>query len=344
MTFGEPRRSAVYAQNTTDVTIHLMPEASAAFHVVDAITGAPIERFGFEIGKAPSRHSSSSRAELPLEHHPGGKLLASVSPQRHTLRIQAPGYAPQSSSFSPRQTIRLEPEGRIRGRIVFEGWPVPEATIRIERAWLAEEPDTLLECYENEEWDGGYDLDDYTGRLRTVSSDAEGHFELGELARGTYEVGVTASVGAPRTLRTVQVVAGETLDLGDLELHSAAGVRGRVIVGAGVVASGLILHREHSLDDELDDVTIGPDGRFELTGLTAGEHRLTIEDMPGVVLAMRSREASRSGSRSSPRWASGSPGNRSRSGPGKNEPSSSASRPPRSKFCFLRTSRSPRWA
>jgi hypothetical protein len=282
----------LYEPGASGITIRLQRALQTTFRVVDARTGEPVERFGFKVDRKPDDTwgSSTEREELPIKAHPGGELTTSADPARHAYSIQAPGYGPQREPVvheapdAPRQTIRLAPEGRIRGRVVFEGRPVPKATARVGRAPLPRDPAAAED--DSERWyaESDYDLDEYTGRLRMVSTDADGAFELGELAAGTYEVELSASVGAPRTLDGLRVEAGETLDLGDVELAAGASVHGHVLVGFGASAPGL----EVLLDDTWDEngSTVGADERYRFDGLAPGEHSLVVEDVPGVVLDM----------------------------------------------------------
>ncbi len=280
-----------FEPGTTDIEIVLQRAVETTFVVVSAASGEPMERFGLSIsrGSGEQWHTSTAKGDELVQEIPGAEVTFCAEPGEHSYSIEAPGYAPQheevahDSEESPRQTIRLEAEGRLRGRVLFDGEPVPQATVRVERCRFlrpGEDPNAERDIFD----DGMmFDLDGYVGRLRLHTTDAHGVFDIGELATGTWRVELSAAVGSPRSLEELRVTAGELLDLGDLALIAGATVRGRVVVGTGASAPGLVVFLD---GDDDNGRTVSADGTVELRGLAPGEHSLVVEDSPGIVLDM----------------------------------------------------------
>lgn len=267
----------------TDARIVMVPAVMTTFIVVDARTGDPVERFGLRIGPRPTNRWSHwvVDTEVPLRDVIDGLLTLPAEPWEDAYSIQAPGHGPQFEAVrhetddTSRQVIRLRPEGRIRGRVTFDGVPFSRAIVRVDRG-------QLLDGAPHRPRPHGFDLDAYTGRLRTLITGDDGSFELGELAAGTYRVQVTASVGAPLTLVELRVAAGETLDLGELAIGAGATLRGRVLVGSALVPTGLTL----SIDEEWGMMSARTEagGTFSFEGLPPGDVMLFVDDLPGLVL------------------------------------------------------------
>jgi len=204
---------------TTDVEIVLRRAVRTTFVVVSAATGEPVDRLGLSIvEKTPENCSLPTESEeLRLRDVPGGEVTLFADPALHEYCIQAPGYAPQrarvahESPESARHTIRLEAEGRLRGRVLLDGEPIAKATVRLERCRVPLPGVDPTE--ERPFWQRGYvwDLDGFTGRRRMCTTDAQGRFEIAELATGTYRVEVTATVGAPLVREELHVTGGDVL-------------------------------------------------------------------------------------------------------------------------------------
>jgi len=291
VTFGEGPRRPMHRPGTTGLEILLRGEVRTEFKVVDANTGRPVERFGLRIGKKPndSWGSSAERRDVPLRDHPGGMVTLAANPKKHAYSIQAPGYAPQRESVQydtadqARQTIRLEAEARILGRVLLGEQPVAGATVRLKSGSAPRRRPSTPESSSPGQDAGRAPLDEFTGRLRLLTTDGDGRFDIGELAVGTYRVELNAPGVCPLIERQLVVRSGQVLDLGDLRLIAGGTVRGRVVFGFGIAAPEL----EVRLDGARTEARrIGPGGTFEFSGLGAGRYQLIIGDLPGVVLGV----------------------------------------------------------
>lgn len=275
----------------TDVVIVLVGMQETTFVVVDAGSGEPIERFGLSLEKA-SRTSwdSGGDSRAPkLADVPGGEKTLPTDAENFHALVRAPGYAPLTCKIKhdegglPRQTVRLERESRLRGRLLFQGSPVASATVQIRRCLFLKSGAPRPAEIDPFDSDATYDLDSFTGRRRRASTDEAGVFEFGELAEGTYSLVVTPIAGAPIELEELRVPAGGLLDLGDLVQAQGGSVRGRVILAGGVTVTGLELRLADG-GPRRQKTTVDADGEFELTGIKAGEHALRVRRLDGVLL------------------------------------------------------------
>ena len=288
-------RGELIEPGTTDVEVVMVRELRTTFAVVRAVDGAPVERFGLEVVLRPSGGWSSSgdRSDVALQDAPGGELTLPADPEKHDLKVQAPGFAPQvlqvahdegDEGGDARQTIRLEPAGVLRGRVLFEGAPVPGAIVRVERDWFMKDGQPRLAEFDPFDERVTYDLGKFTGRLRILSAGDDGVFEVGELATGTYRLELSADVGSPFVREELHVTAGETLDLGDLPLVAGGVVRGQVVLAGGVSPAGLEVVLDSSWDGQV--IATDGDGAFEFKGVAPGAHTLKVEHKAGVLLGM----------------------------------------------------------
>lgn len=289
-TFGEEqgKRGRVFEPGTTNIEIELVRETETTFIVVDASSGAPVERFGISVGDKPgASHSSITRKEIPLIAHPDGVFIAPADPKKHGIRIQASGYAPQhipvehESETSARQVIGLLQEGRLHGRVVFAGEPVPHPSVRVLRCLLLKpgrkrkaEPD----IFDNSMT---HDMGEYVGRLRMLTGDATGGFALGGLAKGTYRIEVSASVGSPRIMEDVHIKAGETLELADVVLAEGASVQGRILLDGGMPSSSIVVHLDSLWNGE--ESTVNAADEFAFRGVAPGKHELLVDRSDGLL-------------------------------------------------------------
>jgi hypothetical protein len=284
------REGLVLQPGASDEVVALERAETMTFLVVDGDKGGAVERFGLRVARRFGENSSSSvdTDEVPIEDC-GGRVTRVADLAKDQISVQAEGYAPLVAHVAPDevggslQTVRLAPAAVLRGRVLHAGLPAPGATVRVERCEVKLDPDepdlTGEERLFSENY--GFDLDRFSGRRRVVLGDGEGCFVLGDLAAGTYTVEVRADVGAPLVRAGVALAEGAALELGDLELPPAGAVEGVVYTNADIPPAGLVVHLDNTWDGL--SARVAADGSFRFDGLAAGEHRLIVEDTPGVL-------------------------------------------------------------
>jgi RNA polymerase sigma-70 factor (ECF subfamily) len=120
-------------------------------------------------------------------------------------------------------------------------------------------------------------FDDGSGER--VETDAEGRARLERLAPGMRELSVWAT-GFAGVHRSLRLAPGETLDLGELELHPPVRVRGRVLAPDGAGASAQLAYtvvgRDGLAIDALTKLSARTalNGQFDLKQLESGRLRL----------------------------------------------------------------------
>jgi hypothetical protein len=290
LTWGEEgrKRGVEIEPGTVDLEVVLIKFIETTFAVVDAASGLPIERFGLGVHKSKSRSlGSSSAQDEELMDVPGGEQTLPADPLLHEVRIQAPGHAPlrlrvkHDEEGTPRQTVALEKEGRIRGRVVFEGKGVAGARLRLDRCLFMKSGAPRPAEIDIFGGDATYDLDDFSGRTRWFESDEAGAFELDELATGTYRVEIKAGVGTVLVVEDLRVTAGAVLDAGDLILELGGTVHCRVVLSGGATGAGLKVYLDKLYTGQ--EVVVGNSGEFEFTRVRAGEHELHVSSHEGLV-------------------------------------------------------------
>jgi carboxypeptidase family protein len=169
--------------------------------------------------------------------------------------------------------LRVTAPGRVAVRRQLAPAPV-EVEIRLDRAacligrFVGDRPEYFIVTrgFGEDAWRKSVDLDG-------------GGFRLEGVPPGRLHLLVTIQ-DRTTLVRTVIVEAGQTLDLGDLDVRPAARVRGRVFGPDGAPLGGVeVVHRHSHSMDPLSRASSGPDGAFELA----------ITRMPGAILAF-SRE------------------------------------------------------
>jgi hypothetical protein len=176
----------------------------------------------------------------------------------------------------------MEPAARIVGAVLHGGQPVGRAAVRLECALVKLDPSLPDEFGDDRLFSDNYasDLDEFTGAHRMVTTTPDGRFALESLAAGTYRLRVSGASGAPLEL-DLAVGAGQTLDLGAVELPSPGAVAGRVLAPPGVSPAGLQVFLGDPWDEVAADVEA--DGSFRFDGLEEGDHVLTIEPAAGLL-------------------------------------------------------------
>lgn len=268
-----------FAPGTKDIRIVLRRNETITFRVVDAATRAPIESFGIALDEklAPGTYTTRFRRGAEIEAHPGGRVTLSASAAKHEVLVRAAGYTPYEGPIvvDPASrdvvTVALSAASSLRGRIVRGGSAIAGVAVTMQRESLRADG-TPSEIVGTMGTNVRFDVGGYTGRLREVTSDAEGRFAFDEVAPGTYALTARGSGVAAQIRRGVVVATGGT-DLGDWILGADAILRGRLLAPAGVDPVGYTVRVDGLGQPELR--ISAPDGSFEFTGLAPGAHVVT---------------------------------------------------------------------
>jgi len=261
-----------------ELRVELRRKPEMTFVVVDAATRAPIERFWLGLRDKPA---SNQTVSLPNENepadHPGGELRMPAASTSQELFVRAPGYAPaqldvrEDTPGSTRQTVALQAESRLAGRIVLGEKPVA-ALVQLEREAYARDgrpAQQLMLGASSPGW--RTDLSQFEGRERSHRCDESGTFEFGELSPGTYRLLITGSAGGEHWVREIRLSPPGRKDLGDVALPSGATIAGSVIMPAGASPAGLKVRLQGASDRTQE---LGDTGEFRLEGLAAGKYFL----------------------------------------------------------------------
>lgn len=287
-----------HESGATGVMLLLPRMTTARFRVLDAQRDEPIERFGLKLLRARSpgkTHYSTSGDDQPaaVERHPGGEVLLSADPRWHDVTLVAPGRADLRARVAwdregeQVMTLRMEPEGVLRGRVVSGGVPVPRVGIELEGDHVAlvpgASPDDDMAVLLGH-W--GRDLDEFAARERLRGGDDDGSFEVVGLAEGTYELTLSAPGSSPRLIEGLAITAGEVLDLGDIELARPAELSGRVLLG-GAPTEGLQLYlSEEARTWPTNGIlqVLDAEGRFRFVDLAERDYFLRLRESDGRVI------------------------------------------------------------
>ena len=171
------------------------------------------------------------------------------------MSASAPGfamaYATAEAGGEPVDVV-LEVGGAITGRVVDAGGsPVEEARITAEAGDRARGP-------------GGF----HSAR----ADEGDGSFLMPDVAPGTYDLGVEASVLGEAARAGVRVAAGRTTDVGTIALARGGTLQGVVVDAEGRGIPGATVHadRDANRRTNLLQTQTGSTGAFELSGLPMG--------------------------------------------------------------------------
>ncbi|HEV8111823.1 MAG TPA: carboxypeptidase-like regulatory domain-containing protein [Planctomycetota bacterium] len=284
---------AVFEAGQSDVRIVLKRAARFTFRVVDAGTGAPVERFGIAIERIPTQRFTWGRfSETPeLEDHPGGTVERGATPSQQEVGIVAPGYAPLQAPVASDpgaslvQTLRLARGGTISGRITVSDRPLPNAVLLLAGDRVKIDPSLPDADFELLDTNKRLDVSELAAREQQFATDTQGAIRIDGLAAGTYRLTITARGAAHRELRGIAVAEARTRDLGNIQLEPESTIHGRVVLKPGLPVPGLRVWLESG--DRMTSVSL--DGSFSFEGVESGEHVLRLVTHPPEVLESVSR-------------------------------------------------------
>jgi hypothetical protein len=198
--------------------------------------------------------------------------VTSVQPApRMVLLVEPRGMAPKIftnlATGAERHTLTVTDGALIRGRLVEDGKPVTGAEVGLiarQRGWGADLK--LIGAPYSE--------------IRLGTRD-DGSFAITNVPPGVdwYFYGKMESLAARGATDIVKCVTkddGEEIDLGDIPVHAAHRLRGRVVLSeGGQIASGtrVILSSTQAWDSQT--AVLDAEGRFEFRGLTSGGYEIS---------------------------------------------------------------------
>jgi hypothetical protein len=184
--------------------------------------------------------------------------------------VEARGMAPKLVKLSPgadRASITVSDGAVIRGRLMNQGKPVPNAEIGLIPRTRVEEREHLQLTGEP------YD------EIR-IGTQADGTFVItGVPAKVDWYVygkmESIASLGATAPVECRSGKDGEEAELGDIKIQPGHRVRGKVTLSDGApVASGMRVSIAAEKAFDTQTVQLAPDGRFEFIGVPSGKYQI----------------------------------------------------------------------
>jgi hypothetical protein len=184
--------------------------------------------------------------------------------------VEARGMAPKLvklSAGAERASITVSDGAVIRGRLMNQGKPVPNAEIGL---------------IPRSRWGGGNHLQligEPYDEIR-IGTQPDGTFVITNVPAGVdwYLYGKMESIAAlgattPMECRTGK--DGEEADLGDITIQPGHRVRGKVTLSDGApIASGMRVRIASEKAWDAQTVQLAPDGRFEFIGVPSGKYQL----------------------------------------------------------------------
>ncbi|MEU0947941.1 MFS transporter [Streptomyces canus] len=194
----------------------------------------------------------------------GRFALSTPGPGSYVLIAAASGHQPQAVSVTigdrpVELDIVLGGAGRLAGRVLTGGAPVPDATVT---------------------------LTDARGDVvATTRSGPEGAYLVTELVAGEYTLAVGAPAFRPAALPVIVRASRETRQ--DVELAGGAVLRGTVRAGGGRSVEDARVTLLDVAGNVVDTLTTGPDGTFRFVDLTGGEYTVIAAGYPPVATVLQ---------------------------------------------------------
>jgi uncharacterized GH25 family protein len=267
-------------------TLALAPAAAVQGKIVDA-DGRAVE--GAEARLQVKRNPGMMRIEIggppalprTLSDASGAFRIGQIDPEKsYTLEVQAEGFAPAELTVSELEPYRTKSGLRIelsrgqglRGTVVDgEGLPLRDATVKLQPASSGHGMRMLRIA------EGG----DAASAVETASG-SDGRFELSGLPAGKFDLGVTRSGFAKRSVPAVEIEEGsEPVDLGEIALQRGERVQGFVLDHEGQPVEGAEIYVGESgpmmvvmsgagAPTEEADASTDPSGWFVVEDLARG--------------------------------------------------------------------------
>jgi hypothetical protein len=184
--------------------------------------------------------------------------------------VEARGMAPKLvklAAGADRASFTVSDGAVIRGRLVNQGQPVPNAEIGL---------------IPRTRWGGGNHLQLFGepySEIR-IGTQADGSFAITNVPSGVdwylyAKMESIASLGATAPIECRTGKDGEAADLGDIAIQPGHRVRGKVTLGDGApVAAGMRVSLGSEKAWDTQTVQLAPDGRFEFSGVASGKYQI----------------------------------------------------------------------
>ncbi|WP_329269220.1 MFS transporter [Streptomyces pseudovenezuelae] len=194
----------------------------------------------------------------------GRFALSTPGPGSYVLIAAASGHQPQAVPVTVDEhpvalDLVLGGAGRLSGRVLTDGGPVPDATVT---------------------------LTDARGEVvATTRSGPEGAYVITELVAGEYTLAAGAPAFRPAALPITVRASRETRQ--DVELAGGAVLRGTVRAGGGRSVEDARVTLLDVAGNVVDTLTTGPDGTFRFADLTGGEYTVVAAGYPPVATVLQ---------------------------------------------------------
>ncbi|KUM85600.1 MULTISPECIES: MFS transporter [Streptomyces] len=194
----------------------------------------------------------------------GRFALWTPGPGSYVLIAAASGHQPQAVPVTVDEhpvalDLVLGGAGRLSGRVLTDGGPLPDATVT---------------------------LTDARGEVvATTRSGPEGAYVITELVAGEYTLAAGAPAFRPAALPITVRASRETRQ--DVELAGGAVLRGTVRAGGGRSVEDARVTLLDVAGNVVDTLTTGPDGTFRFADLTGGEYTVVAAGYPPVATALQ---------------------------------------------------------
>ncbi|MFF7558825.1 MFS transporter [Streptomyces pseudovenezuelae] len=194
----------------------------------------------------------------------GRFALSTPGPGSYVLIAAASGHQPQAVPVTVDEhpvalDLVLGGAGRLSGRVLTDGGPLPDATVT---------------------------LTDARGEVvATTRSGPEGAYVITELVAGEYTLAAGAPAFRPAALPITVRASRETRQ--DVELAGGAVLRGTVRAGGGRSVEDARVTLLDVAGNVVDTLTTGPDGTFRFADLTGGEYTVVAAGYPPVATVLQ---------------------------------------------------------
>jgi uncharacterized GH25 family protein len=209
----------------------------------------------------------------------GSFVIGGLEEATYRLTAKAKGYAQSiESEVQPQGVplkIRLQKAGKIKGRVLAGDPPKPLAGFTVEprNTTRRDSPFPMLPGAR--------------GKQRGPYRDPSGEFTVTGLSEGSYTVSIRFNGLVTERREKLEVVPGETIDIGDVTLSPGETLHGTVveagtgkpIAGASVIIEGpgLFDMAESLLGTVEKGLLTAPNGSFTLAGLAPGEMEILVK-------------------------------------------------------------------
>ncbi|MEM7582602.1 MAG: carboxypeptidase-like regulatory domain-containing protein [Acidobacteriota bacterium] len=266
------------------IAIALTPAAALSGKVVDE-SGALLAGVRVELQPMPADRMSGASRRLAREGWRGRTSQRGVfrvaglpADMAYRLTFRAEGYAPETLTVEPLSASERREELRVelrRGYLAF-GYVVDEHEAPVAGARVSLRPPPPggdLRSAMRMMRRPGSDSD-----LPTTATDAEGRFEIPDLAGGRYDLEVRAGGFAPAKIPGVQVVEDARVDLGTVVMVPGVALEGRVVDADGEGIEGAQVRLEQArgafgrmTGQQPGSTSTDARGRFVISDLQPGQ-------------------------------------------------------------------------